>query len=135
MARSAVQTALSLLYAGAVGGSVVVALLAIEESGTGSVSNETAASLGLGLAAYVVLAGLGLMGPRRQLVRLLSATARDRRTVSVVGLGAAAATVVVLLVAWLDVPHWAPLSAPYEAFDALRDTLYDTIDQIQQSGS
>jgi predicted Ser/Thr protein kinase len=135
MARSAIQTALSLLYAGVAGGLVVVALLVLAESGTRSVSNETAASLGLGVAAYVVLAGLGMMGPRRQLVRLLSATAPDRRTVSIVGLTAVAATVVVLLIAWVDVPHWAPLGDPYGSLDALRGRIHDGIDKINSSGS
>jgi hypothetical protein len=113
----------------------MVTLLALAESGAGSVSDETAASLGVGVAAYVVLAGPGLRGPRRQLVRLLSAAAQDRRTVSIVGLGAAAATTVVLLIAWLDVPHWAPLSAPYDALDDLRGSLSDTIHQIQNNNS
>jgi hypothetical protein len=135
MARSAIQTALSLLYAGVAGGLVAVALLVLAESGTRSVSNETAASLGLGVAAYVVLAGLGMMGPRRQLVRLLSATAPDRRTVSIVGLTAVAATVVVLLIAWVDVPHWAPLGDPYGSLDALRGRIHDGIDKINSSGS
>jgi predicted Ser/Thr protein kinase len=134
MARSAVQTALSLLYAGVAGGLVVVVLLVLAESGTRSVSNETVASLGVGVAAYVVLAGLGLMGPRRQLVRLLSATAQDRHTTSLVGLGAAAVTVVVLLVAWVGVPHWAPLSAPYDSLDNLRGTLSDSIDALNSNG-
>jgi hypothetical protein len=135
MAGSVVRTALSLLYAGAAGALVVVALLALAESGTGSVSNETAASLGVGVAAYVVLAGPGLTGPRRQLVRMLSAAAQERRTVSIVGLAAASAAVAFLLVAWLDAPHWAPLSAPYGSLDDLRGSLLDAFYKIEKGNS
>jgi hypothetical protein len=135
MARSAVQTALSLLYAAAAGGLVVLVLLVLAESGAKSVSDQTVASLGLAIGAYVIMAGPGMMGPRRQLVRLLSATAQDRRTMSAVGLAATAATLVVLLVAWLDVPHWVPLENPYDAFDNLRGTIYDNIDKLGSNGS
>jgi predicted Ser/Thr protein kinase len=131
MARSAVQTALSLLYAGLAGGVVVVVLLAVAESGPRTISNETAASLGVSVAVYVILAGPGLMGPRRQSVRLLSAAAQDRRTVSIIGLGAAGVAVLILLVAWLDVPHWVPLDAPYGSLDDVRGSLSDAIDTMK----
>ncbi|MGI8331112.1 protein kinase domain-containing protein [Actinomadura scrupuli] len=135
MARSAVQTALSLLYAAVAGGLVMLVLLVLAESGAESVSDETVASFGLAAWAYVIMAGPGMMGPRRQLVRLLSATAQDRRTMTAVGLAAAAATFVVLLVAWLDVPHWVPLDDPYAAFDRLRDTIHEGIDELGSNGS
>jgi serine/threonine protein kinase len=131
MARSAVQTALSLVYAGLAGGVVVAIVLVLAESNTRSISNETVVSLGVGVAAYVILAGPGLMGPRRQAVRLLSAAAQDRRTVSIIGLGASAAAALVLLVTWLDVPHWAPLDAPYGSLDDLRGSLHDAIDNLK----
>jgi predicted Ser/Thr protein kinase len=135
MAGSLVRTALSLLYASVAGGLVVLGVLISAESGTQDVSDQTLVSLGVAVAAYVVMAGPALPGPRRQLVRLLSALARDRGTVTALGVGALAAAFVTLLVAWADVPHWAPLSDPYDTLDRLRGSLYDTIHQLKHKGS
>jgi hypothetical protein len=62
----------------------------------------------------MTLAGPRVMAPRRQLVRVLSALARDRRsawgaTLVIAGLTAAAA-----LMAWALPPSWWPSGASYD---------------------
>ncbi|MCO6007524.1 serine/threonine protein kinase [Actinoallomurus purpureus] len=59
--------------------------------------------------ALVTLAGPGIMAPRRQLVRLLSAVAQDRRHAASVGLFLAGVASLAAAAGWLLRPRWWPI--------------------------
>jgi hypothetical protein len=136
MARSAVATALSLGYAALVAGIALVAVLVAGPLGSavgsavGSPDNATASSVAIAVLAYAVLAGPGLVGPRRQLVRLLSAAARERRVAVCTGAGVAVAAALFALAAWTADPRWSPLTAPDDAVNLLRDVLGTAVGRI-----
>jgi hypothetical protein len=124
MAGSFVRTGFSLLYAGVVASLVMSGL----EAFTNPPDDVTVASAAVGAWAYVILAGPLMMGPRRQLVRVLSAAARDRRTVMITGLSAAWIALVLLGLMWADQPRWAPITTSYDQLGSLHDQLRKLID-------
>jgi serine/threonine protein kinase len=124
MAGSFVRTGFSLLYAGVVASLVMSGLEAL----TNPPDDVTVASAAVGAWAYVILAGPLMMGPRRQLVRVLSAAARDRRTVMITGLSAAGIALVLLGLMWADQPRWAPITTSYDQLGSLHDQLRKLID-------
>ncbi|GAB3984839.1 hypothetical protein GCM10029978_095700 [Actinoallomurus acanthiterrae] len=59
--------------------------------------------------AWVILAGPGVMAPRRQLVRLLSAVAQSRRHATAVGFFLAGAASLAMAAGWALRPRWWPI--------------------------
>jgi hypothetical protein len=59
--------------------------------------------------AWVTLAGPGVMAPRRQLVRLLSAVAQSRQHAASVGVFLAGAASLAVAAGWLLRPRWWPI--------------------------
>jgi predicted Ser/Thr protein kinase len=59
--------------------------------------------------AWVMLAGPGVLAPRRQVVRLLSAVAQSRRHATSVGLCLAGVTSLAVAAGWLVRPRWWPI--------------------------
>jgi hypothetical protein len=98
-------------YAGLVSTTVGTALFVrgrLEHSaGSGVVTKWTAVAF-----AYMILAGPRVMAPRRQLVRLLSALARDRRSARRAGLAIAGLAVATVVAGWAVPPYWWPLPSP-----------------------
>lgn len=113
---------LCLLYAGAVsatvGGAMLIAKSRSVDIPAAELCQVTAAVFG-----YVTLAGPGMIAPRRQLVRLISALAPDRRATAIGGLGLACLAVIVLLVSWKLMPRWWPLTDPYDSLRQATDRL------------
>jgi hypothetical protein len=73
--------------------------------------------------AAVTLAGPGVMGPRRQSVRLLSALAQSRAQAASVGLCLAGITALVVAAGWLLRPRWWPIGDRAGAIVDLTDTI------------
>ncbi|MCO5991951.1 serine/threonine-protein kinase [Actinoallomurus rhizosphaericola] len=73
--------------------------------------------------AAVTLAGPGVMGPRRQAVRLLSALARSRAQAASVGLCLAGITALAVAAGWLLRPRWWPIGDRAGAIVDLTDTI------------
>jgi predicted Ser/Thr protein kinase len=136
MGRSAVVTAFTVLYAALFAGIALVAALAVAplRDAVGldmtAPDDATATSVAVMVLAYGVLAGPGLVGPRRQLVRLVSAAARDRANALWVGTGAACTAVLAVLAAWTVDPRWSPLNAPDDTVNRLRDILDTAVRQL-----
>ncbi|MFL6054071.1 MAG: hypothetical protein ACJ72W_14310, partial [Actinoallomurus sp.] len=59
--------------------------------------------------AWVTLAGPGVMGPRRQLVRLFSAAAQSRQHAASVGVSLAGVASLAVAAGWLLRPRWWPI--------------------------
>jgi hypothetical protein len=96
------------------------AFLAGGRDAPGSVAEMSVIAFG-----YVTLAGPGVMAPRRQTVRLLSALARGRTTTALAGVALALVAAVACRRLWIAEPHWWPLSLPYHRIGALAHTLWD----------
>lgn len=119
LARSLALVVPSLAYAGLVAGLAGVVLFV----GGGIGDHVPIASLSAFVFGYVTLAGPGTMGPRRQLVRFLSALATDRRTVVAVAVVSAVLAVPAVYGAWFHGPHWWPLTGAYRRLGQLLDLL------------
>jgi hypothetical protein len=81
--------------------------------------------------AYMILAGPRVMAPRRQLVRLLSALARDRRATGRAGLVIAGLAVGAAVAGWALPPYWWPLPPPDRALGRLADLVEDLIRDLR----
>jgi hypothetical protein len=90
--------------------------------GSGAVTKGTAVVFG-----YMILAGPRVMAPRRQLVRLLSALARDRRATGGAGLVIAGLAVGAAVAGWALPPYWWPLPSPDRDLGRLADLVEDLI--------
>ena len=91
-------------------------------AGSGAVTKWTAVVFG-----YMILAAPRVMAPRRQLVRLLSALARDRRATGRAGLVIAGLAVGAAVAGWGLPPYWWPLPSPDRALGRLADLVEDVI--------
>lgn len=117
-ARSTVMLVPVLAYAGlaatAVGTALAVRGRFGGPVGPGTITKCTAIAF-----AYVMLAGPRALAPRRQLVRLLSAVARDRRAATGAGLVIGVLAAAAVYAAWATSPSWWPLPSPYQAVGRL----------------
>jgi hypothetical protein len=120
LAVSATMLVPALVYAGIVAGLLGAALLAESIFGR-DLAPETVTELVAFAFGYVVLAGPGLRAPRRQLVRLLSAVAQDRRSTTLVGAAIVFGLVLVAREARVSDPHWWPMGPPYGLLSHLTD--------------
>ena len=109
-----------LVYAGIVAGLVATGLSA-ESVLARDLPSETITSLTALAFGYVMLAGPWLKAPRRQLVRLLSAVAPDRRATALVGAAIVFALVLAVREALVSGQHWWPIGEPYNALTHLTD--------------
>jgi hypothetical protein len=124
--RSTAALLPAVAYAGLVSTTVGTALFVrgrLEDSaGSGAITKWTAVAF-----AYMILAGPRVMAPRRQLVRLLSALARDRRATGSAGLAIAVVAVAAGVAGWALPPYWWPLPSPDRAVGRLADLVEDLI--------
>jgi hypothetical protein len=118
--RSTAMLVPAVAYAGLVATAVGTALFArgkLDDTvGSGAVTKWTAV-----VFAYTILAGPRVMAPRRQLVRLLSAVARDRRATAHAGLLITGLAVAAAVAGWAVPPYWWPLPSPDRALGRLAD--------------
>jgi hypothetical protein len=111
-ARSTLALVPILLYAGLVAAAVGTVLAVWGRLG-GDIGSGTITKATAFVFAYVTLAGPRALAPRRQLVRLLSAAARSRRTTTGIGLVLGVLTLAAVFAVWATPPSWWPLPSPY----------------------
>jgi eukaryotic-like serine/threonine-protein kinase len=116
-------------YAGLVAGAAGLALFAaVRQGGTlgpGTITKGAAFAFG-----YATLAGPGMMAPRRQLVRLLSAVAPDRRATARAALVLTGLTAAAVLAARVRPPSWWPSGQSRESLGRLARPLADLLNGL-----
>ncbi len=115
-----------LTYAGIAAG-LAGAALSAESILARDLASETITSLTALVFGYVMLAGPGLKAPRRQLVRLLSAVAPDRRATALTGAAIVFGLVLAVREALLTGQHWWPIGPPYGVLSHLTDRVKDLL--------
>ncbi|MEV5754075.1 serine/threonine-protein kinase [Actinoallomurus sp. NPDC052308] len=122
LSRSTGALVPALLYAGVA--AAVTALALLVWSATHSLSwPDAVARWSAAVFACVTLAGPGVMAPRRQLVRLLSAVAQRPRQAASVGLCLAGITSLAVAAGWLARPRWWPIGDRAGAIAELTDRI------------
>jgi hypothetical protein len=99
--------AYAVLAASLIGGALFVRGRLEPGAGSGPIAKGAAFAF-----AYVTLAGPGALGPRRQLVRLLSAAAGDRRRAAYASLAFGVLVAAAVYAAWSLPSSWWPLPSP-----------------------
>lgn len=110
-ARATALIVPALAYAGLVATLAGTAVFARGRLGDGAGSGAAGESAAFAFA-YVTLAAPGGLAPRRQLVRLLSAVAADRRRAAYTGLALGVLAAAAVYAAWRLPPSWWPLPSP-----------------------
>jgi predicted Ser/Thr protein kinase len=129
-ARATVLAGPALAYAGLAATLAGTAVFA--RGRLGNAAGPAAITKGAAFAfAYVTLAAPGALAPRRQLVRLLSAVAADRRRAAYAGLALGVLAAAAVYAAWWLPPSWWPLPSPRGAIARVAGLVTDRIRRLR----